>query len=50
MEQAPFTLNLNERDEVVLIEGDIRIWLGPKDLACKEMCRFLSAIDYGECP
>ncbi len=50
MEQAPFTLKLNERDEVVLIEDDLRIWLGAKDAACAEMCRFLAAINYEECP
>ena len=49
MEQLPFTLKLNEKDEVVLIDGDTRVWLGPKAAVCEELCRFLAEIDFGEC-
>ena len=46
---APFTLTLNERGEVVMIDGDGRAVLGPKDAVCEELCRFLAEVDFGEC-
>jgi hypothetical protein len=49
MSEANFKLALNERDEVVLIDGDGRTVLGKKDQVCAEMCRFLVEVDYGNC-
>ena len=49
MEEAWFSLKLDERGNVVLLLNGDRIQLGPKEAACNEMCRFLTELDYGEC-
>ncbi len=49
MDTAPFTLKLNERDEVVLIDNaGFRQVLGPRETLAEELCRFLEEIDYGD--
>lgn len=49
MEQPPFTLTLNERDEVIMIREGGSMNLGLRDGACEEMCRFLAERDFGDC-
>ncbi len=44
MDDAAFTLKLNERDEVIIIPGSERLNLGPKQIACEEMLRFTRSI------
>ena len=50
MDEPPFTLKLNERNEVVMIQNGERTMLGRPEEACEELCRFLAEIDYGDCP
>ena len=49
MDEPSFTLKLNERNEVVLIQADEWTILGSREAACREMCRFLEEIDYCGC-
>ena len=47
MANSEFSLALNEKGEVVLILGALRLVLGSKDFAAEELRRFLAEIDEG---
>lgn len=49
MEEAAFTLRLAEAGEVVAIMQDVRLVLGPRDVACEALCRFLTEVGYDGC-
>jgi hypothetical protein len=46
MEQASFTLELSELDEVIILVGIDRIILGSREAACAEISRFPGEVDY----
>lgn len=47
-DDAPFSLQKNDRGEVVLIPDGERLDLLNLQAACEEMARFLAAVDFGE--